>query len=474
MKVIKLLIVFFQILSVSASAHVVEYVDGRWYETQEEAEAVAARDEVNGIEIYNKEDYPNIYKKIEETLDQVYEKAKKSLSPYYSNFPEKPVFILTDMDGSLPMRINGASRTTNILYVRKGTVEGDALRGVLAHEISHYILDHGREGQQDPIEEVKHISTAPNIDSIICSTLTGYETEIEPDLKDLVDFMLSAPTLFEEDTQSVPFDIQYDTPLIERIMTRSIIGKYNEKESCKKAGDLRDTIAVDIYVKYCSFKGLQGCRIPRELKDKLPQMISEFKNQARTCLEGEEEHFYSTFKELAGEEFFQITRDAFDDNNYSIFPKPERPKAQIELLFSNRNPMDRIFEIHKFGKEWLENRLVELDINKKDLRLFTSEDEADILAQVILFQEGNSENFYAISRLQYMSNEEKNYCESKVANGEMPNYGFLNQIHKSQCWRYWRSIKLKEELKNPSMKSLLVRTILQDNLKSANEISVIH
>lgn len=474
MKKIVFIALLFQAFSSLLLAHTVEYIDNRWYETQEEAESIAARDETNGIEIFNRNDHSDLYDKVELTLDSVYEEAKKILGPYYTNFPERPIFILTDMDALLPMRISGTMRSTNILYVSKKTTEGDALIGVLAHELSHYILDHGKEDQEEPIETVRHVSTNPNIDSVICSTVSGYGVEIESNVKELIDYMLSATTLVEEDTQGVPFDIQYDTPLIERLMTRSIFGKYNDKKSCQEAGDLRDTIAVDIYVKYCSFKGIQECRIPSDIKENLPQMISDFKSKAKQCLEGEEEHLYSTLKELVGEEGYQMLRGSFESDDYSSFPKPERAKSQVRLLFSDSNPMDRIINMHKFSANYLEKYFQDLGLNKRELRLITSEDEADMLAQVILMNEGDSKNSFAVSRLQYMSESEKGYCQDKVAKGEMPGYGFLNGIHHSQCWRYWRSVRLKEELEDKEKKDLLVRTLLTFNLKPSTSVSNVH
>lgn len=99
--------------------------------------------------------------------------------------------------------------------------------------------------------------------------------------------------------------------------------------------------------------------------------------------------------------------------------------------------------------------------------MITSEDEADMLAQVILMDESDNQNAFAVSRLQYMTESEKNYCQSKVGKGIVPNYGFLSDTHHSQCWRYWRSVKLKEELKNSSKKDLLVKSLLSRNLQES-------
>ena len=474
MKNILFIAILFQVFSSTLFAHTVEYIDNRLYETQEEAESIAARDEVNGVEIFHKEDHLDLYAKINSTLDSVYEKAKRNLAPYYSNFPERPIFILANMDALLPMHVDGSNKSTNILYVSKKTAKGDALEGVLAHELSHYILDHGKEDQGEPIETVRHVSTNPIVDSVICSTVNGYGNEIESEVKDLIDYMLSSTTLVEEDTMGVPFDIKYHTPLLEQLMSSSIFGKYLDKKSCEEAGDLRDTIAVDIYVKYCSLKGIQECRIPSDIKEKLPQMISEFKSKAKLCLEGEEEHFDATLRELVGDDLYQTLKGAFENNDYSSFPKPERAKSQIELLFSDKNPMDRIIDMYQFGVSYLDKNFEELKINKRELRLITSEDEADMLAQVILIDQDETKNSFAISRLQYMTESEKKYCQDKVAKDEMPKYGFLNGIHHSQCWRYWRSVKLKKELKDTKKKDLLIRTLLNFNLKPSTSDSNMH
>ena len=58
----------------------------------------------------------------------------------------------------------------------------------------------------------------------------------------------------------------------------------------------------------------------------------------------------------------------------------------------------------------------------------------------------------------------KSYCKEKVVKGIVPNYRFLSGIHHSQHWRYWRSIKLKNELRHNSMKELLIKTLLENNL----------
>jgi hypothetical protein len=458
-----------QLFSLSAFSQNVEYIDSRWYKTQVEAEEIAARDEVNVTEVYSEQDYPDLYKRVKIALDDVYLEAEKNLKPYYSNMPEKPIFIMTDIDAMLPLRISGSNRTTNILYINKSTASGNSLKGILAHEMSHYILDHGKKNKIDEIEAVKHISVSPVSDSVVCSAVRGYGIEIQSEVKELIDSMLAATALVEEDTKGVPFDIQADSPWLERLMTRSIFGKYSEKESCKIAGDLRDTIAVDIYGKYCSNKGIQECRIPVAVKRELSKKIDEFKVKARSCLENENDYFYSKVKEIFGEEGYQFMRDAYDHNDYSEYPNPKLAASSIKLLLSQSNPIDKIIAINEFGVSYLENKFMELGINKGNLRLTTSEDEADMLAQIILNGESDGTNSFAVSRLKYMTEVETKYCQDKVSNGGVPSYGFLTGIHHSQCWRYWRSVKLKKELKNPSKMDLLVKALLNNNLKRAKE-----
>lgn len=460
-----------QLLSLSSFSQSVEYIDNRWYETQEEAEKIAARDEVNITTVYSEKDHPELHRRVKLALDEVYQEAEKNLSGYYLNMPEKPIFIITDTDAMLPMRISGNLRTSNILYINKSTASGNSLKGILAHEISHYILDHGKEDQDEEIDTVKHISVSPNTDSVICSTVSGHGVEIESEVKNLIDYMLSTSALVEEDTKGVPFDIQDDSHWLEKLMTRSIFDKYSEKKSCKTAGDLRDTIAVDIYVKYCSFKGIQECRIPQDVKKELSKLTDEFKVEARSCLEGENDYFYSKVNELFGEEGYQMMRTAFDNDDYSEYPNPERTEASIKILLSGRNPIDKLIEVNQSGARYLEDRFLELGINKRNLRLTTSKDEADMLAQVILNGESDDINSFAVSRLKYMSEVEKKYCQDIVTNGGVPNYGFLTDIHHSQCWRYWRSVKLKQELRNSKQKNLLIKTLLENNLKRAGENS---
>lgn len=466
MKSIAYLAFLLQIVSGALHAQSVEFVDNRWYETQEEAEKLAAQDAINGINLYPANEYPEQYQKVQSVLNEVYEAAKNNLSPYYKNIPPRPVVVLTDMDAMLPLRIDGEMRSSNILYIRKDSANSSSLRGVIAHEISHYILDHGKEDQEEEIETVKSITTTNIGESIICSTIEGYKTGIPEGLKEVVDFMLSKSMLIEEDTRDVPFDIQYDTDLTEALMTSSIFGKYDEKQPCQKASDLRDTIAVDIYAKYCSLRGIQECRIPEKVKGDLVQLTEEFKKEATLCLENENTYFQNKLKEKIGDDTFRMLSSFYESNDYSSFSRPRRAKFTIEQLFSNNNPMRILMNIYSHEKDSIDKDFKELGILKEDLRLLTSEDEADMLAQVILDDEVPNINSFAVSRLQYMTDEEKSYCQEKVSRREMPNYGFISDTHHSQCWRYWRSRKLKNELKNPEKKKLLIKTLLDRNLKA--------
>lgn len=62
-----------------------------------------------------------------------------------------------------------------------------------------------------------------------------------------------------------------------------------------------------------------------------------------------------------------------------------------------------------------------------------------------------------------MKPSEKIKCQEVVRSGQEPSYGFLIDQHHSLCWRYWRSVKLSQELEDKDSKESLIQLIFDKN-----------
>lgn len=361
---------------------------------------------------------PVVNKKKYEKVDAIVEELWPYFCERYKNCADypKPEIILTHgtTSGSFGTHFQGKQRQSNGLIISQELLQTpDDLAFVLAHEMTHYFEKHAESVHlTDEIKAIKR-----NIYGK-CLDYPFPLEELKDDLLELmktIDHIGESPQLISSH-HGIPIEGEFGK-LIEGMIerTRGLDTSCFPLES--KYNDLKERIEQGNYI------------------STMDQAAKDFNELAEKCFE-----LYSgnLIKEVVERE--NLLTKSFDLDKWS----------QIEELIQKDKPeMSRLQVMRNLRYQKYLN--LSRKLSAPQLRFFTEEDTADVVAIHLLLRAGRKNMMGHLDYLlTYLPTDKQLRCYDDLQNNREPDYGALNTEHHDECWRIWRARELEEKLKSQS------------------------
>ncbi|MCB9060996.1 MAG: hypothetical protein H6622_05705 [Halobacteriovoraceae bacterium] len=404
-----------------------------------------------------------IYKELEKYTLELYDRYSELLGPYFDMLPQIPHIALGHFNGVNGIGVSvfeGINYTQNIIRVDKESFETGHSYAILAHEMAHYFLNHPSQIQRSllihSIYEFEH--SLPIASSHIWENdYTPQNTEEFISINRTIE-KIGLFYLFPEFV--LPFDFYISSNGLTGVMQTFLEESDPSNQNCKEAIEISDQIGDEI-LSICS-AGLQVCIHDKDTLINITELINNFETPAGECFKNKNQEFLKLVS------FYFFDDANLDDlkkkyNQGSIEYKNSFEAQFFAILYAEKNPLEIIKDLFKNAKAELEWKLSKTNLNFANIRTITMEDEADILAQIIL--ENKNPQISAEYFWFYLNDYEKQQCRQIVDDQELePVPGLIIDPHRSPCYRYWRSLKLSRELKETKdSKKYLIENILKLN-----------
>jgi hypothetical protein len=396
-------------------------------------------------------------------FSQSNEKAKTILSALYDGFtkvnPElalkvgkMPQIIVLTIPNDLAFSYNGVDEANAknpylIVISENMLLDKEQAEGVLAHELSHAVIQHGdyddEEGDSrwhyknvagkeerivDPetISEIENWMTAFEYVGLIEDEKAGdlpATLAMDPDYS----YLLGALVIKAGD-QNVEECIDGYNLFVDR--STFLSARFDAMSSTFILSD-EDKVVLDT----------EGQKLAVKLKHCYKEVKKEDKEFSFEALMS-----YGLGMSLEG---YQDLLSYEDDEGVSL-----RYEQEKTTFNSYDNPVNGLMALMRKNKHEMQSVKKILDVDQ--LRFYSHEDEADISAVKILHAMGKTPrglNNFLIKSI-------KSECNAILENGEEPIYGIMLDDHHSSCWRKWRNNKLYESLQKDE--AVIVVKSLQD------------
>jgi hypothetical protein len=361
-------------------------------------------------------------------FSEIWNSAQKEFSAYLQPFPEKPSLEILGSDYGAHYKSSSQSINIPPEYLE---LDDTSLKSILAHELSHYFSDRFN------LLSTSHLSQEGKVS--VDSICEGYKNPLEEMSGDLMNITSKVDELQNRglviplaQSEGISKYLQPFT-FSNEIMLKMLNDLSEKSEICRTAKD--QYIEINNILADCgpSLVGVDQCNFPKKTKKNIPGLLKSFEDTGRKCFLG-----HNTLLEKMIDESFL--------HPFTMLMGPLETKILSSI---GTNPFDKLVALNIYNIMKLNVLTKRLKENK--LSHFNHEDEADILAQVIL----KDLNYDALMRNRKVFKE----CNKIIKSGSSPSAGIIADPHHSSCWRKFRIEKLKEELKDPAKKDKLLQAV---------------
>lgn len=403
------------------------------------------------------------YQRIESIVEKVFAAYKNKLATKITNFPPTPVVLISPSfyggGGYTPIRLeDGRIGNSNILlFDELSSLSDNEIDSLVAHELAHYILGHTQSGLED---QVISVYDQEQDSCFTCAEMWNPNEEELKEMKTLANDAENIGELLFIDTRGIPINLVDDSNSFGKLLTQMLDDTNEKIDECYQAKNLLIFIKNNI-IRNCDHV-FQSCSVNQMIKDN----IELFKSHAYRCFFKDKNfNFYDSFEKVYQFSPQEVESD-LNGNPAKRLAIPTEDLEDLSILVGNVNPflkVIKLFERSEARAKKSAGHLPSLD----RLGFLTIEDEADTLGLIVtmsLQPDMKSDEWF----LRDASPQGKDFCKNLAANtsGRMRiHQGFLSDPHHSSCWRFWRSVKVIEELRqNPQDEDRIIELILNNNM----------
>lgn len=361
---------------------------------------------------------PMVHSKNYEKVDAVVEELWPLFCERYKNCADypKPEIILTygATSGSFGMHFQGKQRQSNGLIISHELLQTpEDLAFVLAHEMTHYFEKHA--------ESVNLVDEIKGIKRKIYGTCLDYPFPLEELKGDLIELMKTIDHIGESPQL---ISSQHGIP-VEGELGRLLKGMIERTRGL-------DPSCFPLRSKYQTLKE----RIEKgNFISSSDQEAKDFNDLAEKC-----------FELYPG----NLIKEVIERENLLAKSLDLEKWGEIEKLIQEDQPeMGRLRVMRNLRYQKYLN--LSRKLSAPQLRFFTEEDTADVVAIHILMRAGKKNMMGHLDYLlTYLPTEKQLRCYDDLKNNREPDYGALNTEHHGECWRIWRARELEEKIKSQS------------------------
>lgn len=360
------------------------------------------------------------YKTAATILKSVVE-AHVKLNPEYAKLPMPQLLLVkSPADTAEAAGFDPETKTFPFIVLISKEMLADpvALQGVLAHELAHIYLKHGK---------VKDSSNPSNWTYVDCGNSTPLSDENFDTVQTFIEATAKLGLTDNEAFLELPNTVSIDNGYLNFLDT--LVNKYNDKVCL----DAKET--YEGWLK-SSEEGLDAAHFTfnfsNETADKVRFFSTHLSKKLHDCLANKP---HISYMDLARKSWdIKKADEAFILRSMS--PKERERFNEDERVFNSQpNMADGLTELIRLNKNRVEESQAKIDMTK--IRFHSQEDEADILA------------VKALKRINVSPNGLNDFLTKEDSCGDLtnePEYGTLLDSHHSDCWRAWRNTKLFSEL----------------------------
>lgn len=457
MLIIKILTIFILTLVISKNNIAYELIDNRVIFNESEAVDYYLT-ELN-FPHYSKSEKPKVFSLVQKVSNELLLSFNDTLKSNYSKLPPTPIILLTNKDGgsaAMGISLNGETYNSNVIKIDTSQTTIEHLRPILAHEIAHYYLSHS---QRHEAEEAITSVYSEEVNCISCNEVWNTNQEIVSKVGDLLSDIDTIGTLFFIDTQNIPISLFRNDGELPEILEDMLKHSDSSIRSCSTAKSLSKSLRGIILKSETIIT--QKIEMDSNSKKRIEALATRLKVEATKCFDLTKIDFYKILRKHTGTDFKSII-DYFNENEEEFDKLPEETKNNFSLISSDLNPFIKVIELYGSFTSNMYREIDSLQIPIEKINYLSTEDEADILAQIILNRMDRNHS-YSTMMLRHFNDVEKSTCYNVISNGNKPYQGYLKDDHHSHCWRYWRSTKLQEELEIKENEDFLIQKLLKVN-----------
>ena len=417
-------------------------------------------------EFYNRKKNTQLYKKYEAYADDIYKKYQELLKEEVAKFPPRPhIFIRKDEGGSYSKNIRDGKSTNIIALQIKDESEGD-IYAILAHEMAHYILNHGNRSQETLDKEVSAYFDASTGHDLNPDCWNRQRKNIvgENSLKELFKSLQIIGDFGMIHDDSTPLPIIYEKPEgMEKVLIK--LAKESRKwGQCKQVGNALEVL-YDQTRKICNIKKGTCDLSEKGLKD-FKAASSRARKALLDCYQDVDIDLVKLMFKHDETNWGNIESSYIEmlEEETKLEDLDHHTREVIKVKIQKQNPYLAFLKIEILVKSKIQNELKKLGLELNNFSYISTEDEADILSTLILI-----DSPYPLSAeqvwLKRLNEEDKKECSY---NHKSPRDRFSQGFryadhHHSECYRAWRAGKIRLEINTPTKKEKLIRFILESN-----------
>lgn len=331
--------------------------------------------------------------------------------PDCSKLP-KPEILISYSPGSstFGMLHEGQVRQSNVIIVPWELVDRtyEDLEFVLAHEMVHYFEKHAET--LDIKDEIRHVHRQ------VFGDCYEYTYPLDKVKDDLISLMGLIEQIGEKPYMVSPYR---GLPL------EGILGELLYKMILKT-----QHLGAECPGLYTDFRRLQDRIKKGNYLHNVDPKVAEFRERASSCFEKYEGNLLKDVMQGT-----TLTKGIEDNDELKKF---------LELINTDGHELNRLITLR--DQRFISYSALSRKLSAPQLRYQTEEDIADITALNILLESGrkNIKN-YLDYLLVELSTTEQIRCKDDLEKGREPNYGPLNRLHHSECWRIWRALQVEKD-----------------------------
>lgn len=377
-----------------------------------------------------------------EAVSKIFKQFQSLYPGRYSSLSAPPVAIIQDDEANAFALGKIAPSSTAIPYlfvIQTGLFKmleksEDGFYGVIAHELAHLLLLHSASGTD---ERIGKYYLVPSRAQESVGFLKKNNAALARDMERWVDFAKDAGALAIPEMNGLPTTL---TPTfdLDRFLSH-IVDKHVKDEACQKRISFKlYLLKMNIIENYFDQETL-NYKFDAEGLSSIKSDTADIRTEIAQCTQYADRIGYKAlFNELSGLDADQILKDSSQKTRETAFADirvfDAAPEALTGILALVKVKQD---EMMKLQKKW----------NLNQVRVYSSEEQADDLSVQVLHGLGMDPNGIARFFIRMMTTEQAESCRATIKKGEVPVYGSLSLNHRTHCYRIYHAGETAKYLK---------------------------